>query len=179
LVTDLTGQVSPDRDCELREARWRALVSLSTDVATIAEPLEDRVTHVSPVTGWLFGWQPGEMIGRLGRHFVHPDDADRMAEAVALVRADPGVHPTIEFRLLCGDGSYRWVEETLSNLIDDPAVQGVVANIRGIHDRRVAEDALRPSEARYRLIAETAQEGIWAVDPAGRTMYANQKLAES
>ena len=53
-----------------------------------------------------------------------------------------------------------------------------MANLRDIHDRHIAEEALRVSETRYRLIAETAQEGIWAVDTAGHTMYANQKLAE-
>ncbi len=178
VVTDLTETVEAKREADLREARWRALVSRSADVATIAEPIEHRVTYISPAAIRLFGWQPEEIVERLGRSFVHPEDADRVAEALTLVKADPSRHPTIEFRLLCADGSYRWVEETLSNLIDEPAVNGLVANIRDIHDRHLAQDALRASEARYRLIAETAQEGIWAVDTAGRTIYANQKLAE-
>ncbi len=179
VITDLASQSSAaDRSCQQRDARWQALVSLSADLATIADPVEQVVTYVSPAASRLFGWQPGEIIGQLGRKFVHPEDGDRIAEALALVKADPSAHPTIEFRLLCADGSYRWVEETLSNLIDEPSVGGLVANIRDVHDRRLAEDALRASEARYRLLAETAQEGIWAVDTAGYTMYANQKLAE-
>ncbi|HEX4432528.1 MAG TPA: EAL domain-containing protein [Frankiaceae bacterium] len=178
IVTDLTEPVEQAREADLREARWRALVLRSADVATIAEPVEHRLTYASPAVRRLFGWTPEDILSRLGRSFVHPEDADRVAEALALVKGDPSRHPTIEFRLLCADGSYRWVEETLSNLIDEPAVNGLVANLRDIHDRRIAEDALRASEARYRLIAETAQEGIWAVDTAGRTIYANQKLAQ-
>jgi PAS domain S-box-containing protein len=41
-----------------------------------------------------------------------------------------------------------------------------------------AAQALRRSEARYRRIADTAHEGIWLLDAAGRTLFANQRLAE-
>jgi diguanylate cyclase (GGDEF)-like protein/PAS domain S-box-containing protein len=178
LIRDLTRQGTEARERELRDARSQALVSRSADVACIADPVEQRITYVSPAVTRLFGWQPDDIVGQLGRAFVHPEDADRVAEGLALVKADPNAHPTIEFRLLCANDSYRWVEETLSNMNDVPGVDGLVANIRDVHDRRMAEDALRESEARYRLIAETAQEGICAIDTAGRTMYANQKLAE-
>ena len=179
IVTDLTRQDggSP-RKLTLREARWQALVSRSADVASIAEPSEHRVTFVSPAVSRLFGWQPEEIVGQLGRSFVHPEDADRVAEALALVKADPSGHPTVEFRLLCADDSYRWVEETISNLIDEPPSQWPRGEYSG--HSRPANRRGRPARlrARYRLIAETAQEGIWAVDTAGRTIYANQKLAE-
>ncbi len=178
LIRDLTRHETEAREFELRDARSQAIVSRSADVASIADPVEQRVTYVSPAVTRLFGWQPEEIVGQFGRAFVHPEDADRVAEALALVMADPSAHPTVEFRLLCADDSYRWVEETLSNMIDVPGVGGLVANIRDVHDRRTAEQALRASEVRYRLIAETAQEGICAIDTTGRTLYANQKLAE-
>jgi PAS domain S-box-containing protein len=41
-----------------------------------------------------------------------------------------------------------------------------------------AAQALRRSEARYRRIADTAHEGIWLLDGAGRTLFANRRLAE-
>ena len=40
-----------------------------------------------------------------------------------------------------------------------------------------AAQALRRSEARYRRIADTAHEGIWLLDAAGRTLFANRRLA--
>jgi PAS domain S-box-containing protein len=177
VVTDLTATAAAAAEVELQKIRWWGLVSRSADLAVIAEPVEQRVTYASPASSRLFGWEPEQLVGELGRTFVHPEDAARVGEAVALVKAQPTMHPTVEFRLLCADGSYRWVEETLSNLIDEPGVFGLVANIRDIHDRRIAEEALRASEGRYRLIMETAQEGIWAGDLEGRTMYANEKVA--
>ncbi|HWS72056.1 MAG TPA: PAS domain S-box protein, partial [Thermoanaerobaculia bacterium] len=41
-----------------------------------------------------------------------------------------------------------------------------------------AETALRQSEARYRQLIDSAQEGVWVIDTAGRTTFANQKMAE-
>jgi PAS domain S-box-containing protein len=41
-----------------------------------------------------------------------------------------------------------------------------------------AEEALRASEARYRAIVETANEGVWLIDPQGQTLFANARLAE-
>jgi PAS domain S-box-containing protein len=49
---------------------------------------------------------------------------------------------------------------------------------RDITDRKQAEDALRESEAKYRLLIESAQEGIWAIDAEGRTTFVNPRMAE-
>ena len=176
--TDVTSRVKAAAESGEQETRWRSLISRSADVAVIADSLTAEITYVSPAAKRLFGWEPAELIGRSGRSLVHPADAHLLEAALEKVRADPEGHPTVEFRLVCADGSYRWVEETMSNMADVPGVHGLVANIRDITDRRAAQEAVRASEARYRLIAETAQEGIWACDPDGQTLFANQKLAE-
>jgi len=50
--------------------------------------------------------------------------------------------------------------------------------VRDISRRRQTETDLRQSEALYRLIVETATEGIWVVDPDYRTTYVNPVLPE-
>ncbi len=167
-----------DESAEGIETRWQSLLSHSADAAVIADAATNLITWVSPAAIRMFGWQPAELIGRSGRSLVHPDDVHLMLDALKVVTADPTTHATVEIRVVCPDGSFRWVEETISNQVVEPGVQGLVANIRDISARRHAQEALRSSEARYRLIAETAQEGIWATDPQGKTLYANQKMAD-
>ncbi|MBU3965950.1 MAG: PAS domain-containing protein [Euryarchaeota archaeon] len=45
-------------------------------------------------------------------------------------------------------------------------------------DRSSAVEALRESEKKYRTIIETANEGIWMLDAAGRTTYVNSMMAQ-
>ncbi|MFU2210599.1 PAS domain S-box protein [Solidesulfovibrio sp. C21] len=71
------------------------------------------------------------------------------------------------------DGGRR-VFMTRKTLHVDPAGgRHVVGLIRDITSRKRAERALLASEARYRRIVETANEGIWAVNARWRTVYAN------
>lgn len=59
-----------------------------------------------------------------------------------------------------------------------PSPTGLTVTAQDITARRKAELALAASEARYRLIVETAHEGIWLVDAEYRTVLANPRLAE-
>lgn len=46
---------------------------------------------------------------------------------------------------------------------------------RSLRQRRLANEALRASEARYRRLLETSYEGIWTLDAAGRTDFLNSR----
>jgi signal transduction histidine kinase len=80
---------------------------------------------------------------------VHPQDAKRLRLAFVRVARKPGVHAPMLLRFRHRNGSYLWIEVTATNLFDDPAIQGIVANCR---------DVTRRQEAEYNLwfLAETS-----------------------
>jgi diguanylate cyclase (GGDEF)-like protein/PAS domain S-box-containing protein len=171
-------QLDAAEHARMRDARVLALVSNSADVAIVIDVGTEQIGYVSPAVTRLFGWLPEQLLGLPARNIAHPDDVSRLDQALATTRFSPDSRPLVEFRLLCADASYRWVEQTMSNLASAPSIRGLVCNVRDITQRRAAETAMRSLNTRYRLIADTAQEGIWATDPDGRTLYANQKLAD-
>jgi PAS domain S-box-containing protein len=139
-----------DRQCNYFNKRWLDFTGRS---------IEQEMGH---------GWAEG----------VHPEDIQRCLETY--IRAfDTRTHFTMEYRLRRHDGEYRWV---LDNGVPkfDPSgnFSGYIGSCLDITDRRRAEVQLRESEERFRRIVETALEGIWVLDPQGRTVFANARMAE-
>ena len=165
------------RAAEREASRFHALVRNAADWAIVIDA-HWRVTYASPSVKTTFGYEPDLVVGQPGFSFVHDEDLARVREVVDRVAAEPGRRETVLLRLLVADGGYRWVEHTITNCFDDPAVGGLVINGRDASERMAAEQALRRSEMRYRAIAQTAQEGIALADATGAIVFANNRLAE-
>src|SRR4051794_8814095 len=161
-----------------RQSRWfQALVQRSTDVATVFDQ-HGTIRFISSAVTHMLGWRAEDLVGRDAFTLVYPDDMDLARDKLRDAVRHSGPQPPFELRLLRADGSSCWVEDRITNLLDDPDVAGLVINFREIEDRRRAAEAVRSSAARYRAIAETAQEGIWLIGDEGRTLFANEKFAQ-
>ncbi|HEX7096550.1 MAG TPA: EAL domain-containing protein, partial [Acidimicrobiales bacterium] len=82
------------------------------------------------------------VLGADAWQFVHPDDRAPLHEHFALVLATPGVRHVAEFRVPHADGHWKWVEGSATNLLDEPAVGGIVVILRDITRRKLAEAEL-------------------------------------
>jgi PAS domain S-box-containing protein len=109
------------------------------------------------------------------RRMTPPEYAEGDARALAELAAT-GNAPPIEKEFFRKDGSR--VPVIVGAVTMPESRTDGVACVLDTSEHRRAEAALRESEARYRRILDTAQEGIWLRDAAGRTTYANQRLAE-
>ena len=89
----------------------------------------------------LAGYAPAELSGTSVYDLVHPDDRQGMRECYARFTGGgsrPVVHQT---RLLRPDGSFLWVEGTITDMIDNPAVHAIVHNYRNISEIKAGEVA--------------------------------------
>jgi diguanylate cyclase (GGDEF)-like protein/PAS domain S-box-containing protein len=176
--SDVTERNAALRAQEQSEARLRAITEASADVVIVLDDRR-RALFVSPPIRTLLGYEPEELVGTDAIEFVHSDDRPaallQLAEAF---RASPeqGKNP-FGFRARAADGTWRHVEAISTNLLEDPAVGGVLLNVRDVSERQQAQEALARSETLYRTIVETAQEGIWQVDRDNRIVFANPALA--
>ncbi len=136
------------------EKRYRALIENSADAITLLSP-DGIVTYDSPAAPGLLGYAPEEWIGRNVFDIVHPDDlAGTMAAFKSTLEA-PRRKAFHTFRVRDKGGSWRWVEATATNLLDEPSVRAIVVNYGDITERRRAQITSNLMQTSALAIAES------------------------
>jgi PAS domain S-box-containing protein len=157
------------------ERLYRDLIEAAPDAVLVIEAGASHYLLANEATERLLGYCQDELL-RIGPgDILDPTDSPRLPE-VRRQFEEAGFWRG-EWRLRRKDGSIVPVEATNTRHVIDGRVlyQGV---FRDITDRVHIDDALKASEARHRQIVETSQEGIWQIDAADRTVFANSRLAE-
>jgi diguanylate cyclase (GGDEF)-like protein/PAS domain S-box-containing protein len=123
------------------ERRFRALIEHSSDILTVLDA-GGRILYESPSVERLLGHTAGELMGAALEEHVHPED--RHALATALTQSAGASTPvTAEFRMRARNGEWRVVEASVSNLLDNAEVGGIVLNSRDITARKQDEEMIR------------------------------------
>src|SRR5439155_112918 len=101
------------------------------------------ITYESPAVERVLGYQAEDRIGQSAIDAVHPDDRVRIGRLFLTVAHRPNAEASAELRVRHADGSWRSIEAVVKNLVDDPAVGGLVANYRDVTARKALETELR------------------------------------
>jgi diguanylate cyclase (GGDEF)-like protein/PAS domain S-box-containing protein len=124
----------------------------------------------------ILGWGPDQMVGRRSIDFIHPDDQGRAINSWMEMAAAPGASSRTRVRHLCRDGSWRWLEITNRNAIDEPDVECVVSEIADISDEMAALESVRAREQLLDRLAEALPLGLFQVDTERQVTYTNDRL---
>ena len=93
----------------------------------------------------IIGWSPGELVGKNAFDFVHPDHRDAVRLVVDSATRNPCgsyVAASEDRMVLNRDGTSRWVRASITNLVGDPSVGGLMFNIRDVTDLHEYQDQL-------------------------------------
>ncbi|MBD1913913.1 MULTISPECIES: PAS domain S-box protein [unclassified Leptolyngbya] len=107
-------------------------------------------------------------------NFVHPDDWPHVQETNARVLSEASSYRT-EFRIIQPNGRVRWLSSQgmVVQGRDGKPVRMIGVNF-DVTDRKLAEEALRSSENRYRTLANAVSQLMWTNDAAGQVQFFNQ-----
>ena len=142
IIRDLTERKKIEKVLKESEERFRSLVRYTSDIITLLEA-DGTIRYVSPAVERVTGYSPEERIGTSAFGSVHPDDREQALNTFAEVLKGPGLHPPLEFRVPHKNGSWCYLEHAVNNLLDDPAVRGVVVTSRDVTERKSLEEQLR------------------------------------
>ena len=130
------------------EARFRSLSETAADVVLLMDA-SGAVQYASPSSVGLLGYTPEEMLGRLIHKMVHPDDIESLGH-VRTARLQRGAPLIAECRLERADGTYVWVANSVSAVVDPSTGLAVEyrASLRDISERKRLQAALEEQALR-------------------------------
>ncbi len=166
VISDIREQVRAREALQRSEAYFRSLIENAHDIILVLDR-EGRIRYASPSFERDFDFHAGVS----AFDFLHPDDLERMGEIFREGVEKPGYMIAAEYRIRTREGKWRCVEAFGKNLLDDPAVAGVVINASEITERKRAEEALRQSEERLRRITDNMMDMVSQVNAEGIFEY--------
>ena len=153
--TDITERKQLETTLQNSERRFRALVENCSDAIAILSA-QGHLEYASPSTQRMLGYALGEYIGKSPLGLVHPDDCDRVSQCFLQLAQHPGRRVMVEYRLRHKNGSWIWIDAVGTNLLEEPAVRGIVINYRNITAQKRLEEQIKALNVRLqRAMLET------------------------
>lgn len=177
-VLDITERKASEEKLKEAERNYREIFDKASDAIFIHDLETGRAVDVNSKACEIIGFTKEEILDVDPTVFMADTPGSTLSDAMDYMMKAVTEGPQLfEFHSKRKDGTLYWNEVNLS-LATIAGTERILAFFRNIDDRKHAEENLRKSEARYRQIVETAQEGIWILDENNRTTYVNNKMCE-
>tara|TARA_X000000368_G_scaffold135876_1_gene106695 strand:+ start:8136 stop:10553 length:2418 start_codon:yes stop_codon:yes gene_type:complete len=134
VARDLSELKAAEQRVEASEIRLAALVEHASDLVCVADDA-GRVIYASPAVARVLNLSASELEGTPVFDLVHPDDRGNLMGRMEEIVNTPGISPSLEARVAHADGGWRHMEVVTTNLLNNPAVSGIVINARDITER--------------------------------------------
>ena len=154
--------------------KYRDYVQAALDVIYTLSP-EGVIKSLNPAFETILGFSRADWIGRHFTELVHPDD---VAIAVSQWQSTLSGRPMpFTVRIKTKSGKYKYGEFHATARKKRGKIVSVLGVGRDITERKLAEEALRRSEERYRSLVQNAAYGICRLDKTGALVEGNPALA--
>ncbi len=158
------GQVTASHD-----ALFSTLLEHASDFITILNA-NGTIVYESPAVMKLLGYDRAELVGEAVFKFVHPDDLPEVFRVFRIGVQTPGYSAHLQCRFRHKNGSWRLLDITGKNLLDDPTVNGIVVNSIDITERAHAQrERMMMSNA-----LESIREGVIIANLEDIILFANK-----
>jgi len=158
------------------EERFRALVENTSDVIYLMDEA-GTMRYASPNVGQVLGYNPEGYLHQPINilDFVHPDDRPYAEAALEYMVHHPGETREYRVRILDASGEDRHARIWGRNLLHDPAVRGIVLNVRDVTEEDRLRHSLEQEKSRFKAMVEALSGVVFQVEflpgEPGRLLY--------
>ncbi len=167
IIRDVTERKEAEKALERSEAEYRAVVEDQTELIVRYLP-GGKPTFVNEAVSRFFGITRDRLLAQDSfEGFLPEEDSAGILQEISTISGERPV-VNLEFRMVNAGGETRWMQWRTRGFFDDSGrIVEYQAVGRDVTDRRLADEALRESEQRYRLLFETAPDVIYSVTEEG------------
>jgi len=167
---DISERKRAEKALRESEEKYRTLVNRANDVICV---LQDGIIKMfNPRLPEFWGGSEEEIIGRPFTDFVHPDALPELISNYNRRIAGESFPSIYETTLMKKDGSKSFVELNAGVIMFEGRPADLVI-ARDINDRKMAQEALRRSEALYRTLSEASNDLIFVIGQNDYVEYIN------
>ena len=161
---DITQRKVAELHLHNSEHRFRSLIENSSDAVAIFSA-DEKLMYVSPSVTSILGYTEDELMQMDVLTIIKPETIELRDRLIEKVIANPGI-PIKGFtkQMLHKSGHWVWLESTMTNMLHDPSINGLVDNFRDITAKKLAEEQLKHRELRLKQSQAIAHLGSWELD---------------
>jgi PAS domain S-box-containing protein len=161
---DVTEAKTAELKLHESEYRFRTLIENNT-AGIVLFSSDIKPLYTSPSVEQMLGYSKQEMQDIDLFSVVHPDDIAPLQKKFETIFANPGIAlPGHTTKMRHKDGSWRWIEATVTNMLHDPAINGIIDNIRDVTEQIISEQKIRHSNRLYAVISQINQTIVHVKD---------------
>jgi PAS domain S-box-containing protein len=175
---DIGERLRTERKLRESEERFREVFE-GAPIGMDVIAMDGRIMQANAAFCRMLGYRQTELAGRTWMELTHADDVEASQRVVERLCQNPEKCEEVEKRYLHRDGGVVWARSKISLVRDTGGGPlYLVVHVEDITERKRAEEALRESEERFRIMADSCPIGIWVTDARGGTQFINRRLRE-
>jgi PAS domain S-box-containing protein len=172
---DVTERRRAELALRSSEERLRHIVEHAQDIIYYCDT-HGHFTYVNPTAARVMKYTEQELLGRHFLTLIRADYQERAARVYTAQRTEGTPSTYFEFPSVTKDGDTIWIGQHVQLVYDAGKIVAVHAIARDITRQKHAEERLRESEAKYRLLIERSAFGIYRSTEDGRILEANEAV---